>query len=84
MLREFVRRVLLESFVSHTYEPVSGDSVVNTNPNCTHYGSEGVVVLVKSLPKDMGKSVSYECTNDGPTWDPGDVLTKTMDQLGPI
>ena len=83
MLREFIRRVLLESFVSHSFEPVSGDNVINTNPDCTHYGSEGVVVLVKSLPEDMGKAVSYKCTNNGPTWNPGDILTKTMDQLGP-
>ena len=83
MLREFIRRVLLESFVSHSFEPVNGDNVINTNPDCTHYGSEGVVVLVKSLPEDMGKAVSHKCTNNGPTWNPGDILTKTMDQLGP-
>ena len=83
MLREFIRRVLLESFVSHSFEPVNGDNVINTNPDCTHYGSEGVVVLVKSLPEDMGKAVRYKCTNNGPTWNPGDILTKTMDQLGP-
>ena len=83
MLREFVRRVLFESFVSHSFEPVRGDGVVNTNPDCTHYGSEGIVIQVKSLPDDMGKAVSYKCTNDGPAWELGDVLTKTMDQLGP-
>lgn len=84
MLREFIRNVLRESFVSHSFEPNKGDSVVNTNPDCTHYGSEGIVVLVRGLPEGIGKAVSYECTNDGPTWDPGDVLTKTMDQLGPV
>ena len=84
MIREFIRAVLSEGFVSHFDEPMLGQSVINTNPNCTHYGSEGVVLSVQTLPKDMGKSVSYQCTNRGPTWTPGDVLTKTMDQLEPL
>ena len=83
MIREFVRRVLRENFISHSFEPLEGDRVVNINPECTHYGSEGVVTVVKSLPADMGKAVSYQCVNDGPSWDPGDILTKTLDQLEP-
>ena len=68
-------------FVSHAREPAIGDHVVNNNPKCKHYGSEGIVTAVKELPSDMGKTVSYTRTNNGSSWDAGDVLVKTMDQL---
>ena len=86
-LRRYIRQVLKEShtnFVSHSFEPASGDLVVNNNPKCKHYGSEGVVISIDDLPEDSGKTVSYQCTNDGPEWAEGDILDKTMDQLAPI
>ena len=36
------------------------------------------------LANDMGKVVRYRVVNTGPTYKPGDVLTKTMDQLEPV
>ena len=79
-----LRKIIRESFISHTFEPVEGDHVVNNNPNCKHYGSEGIVIGVKSLDGDLGKTVTYRCTNNGPQWGKGDMLEKTMDQLIPI
>ena len=59
----------------------NGVRVLNINPNCKHYGSEGIVKEIKSLPDDMGMVVSYEVTNNGATFKEGDILTKTIDQL---
>jgi len=84
LLRELVRSLLIEMYQSHTDEPVEGDPVVNTNTNCKHVGSEGIVLSIDELPSDKGKVVEYECINDGPTWNIGDVLSKTMDQLEPL
>ena len=58
-----------------------GQKVRNVNKNCYHYGSEGIVKEIKDLPNQMGKVISYEVTNEGPTYKKGEVLTKTMDQL---
>ena len=58
--------------------------IVNVNPNCKHVGSEGTVLSIDTLPDDQGKVAEYECTNAGPTWEIGDVLTKTLDQLAPL
>ena len=77
MLRE-------DNFVSHSFEPGVGDRVQNTNPSCKHFGSQGVVISIRPLNDDMGKVISYECNNDGDTWASGDVLRKTMDQIGPM
>ena len=84
ILREYIRSVLKEAFQSHTNEPVEGDRVINVNDNCKHKGSKGVVLSIHELPGDQGKTVEYQCTNDGPTWDAGEVLIKTMDQLAPL
>mgnify|MGYP001473752528 CR=1 FL=1 len=84
LLRRYVRNVLQEIFQSHTEEPAPGDHIVNINPGCAHKGSQGVVLSVQELPDEQGKTVEYQCTNDGPTWDIGDVLVKTMDQLAPL
>jgi hypothetical protein len=83
-LRKYVRSILREMYQSHTDEPIEGDAVINTNQNCKHVGSEGTVLSVDELPDNQGKVIAYECTNDGPTWDVGDVLSKTMDQLEPL
>jgi len=72
-----------ENFISHSYEPLVGDEVVNNNTKCKHYGSKGIVVRINVLPKDNGKTATYSCTNNGPLWEKGDLLTKTMDQLIP-
>ena len=72
-----------ENFVSHSFEPIVGDKIINNNPNCKHYGSEGIVLSINSLADDVGKTVDYQCTNNGDNWASGDVLVKTMDQLAP-
>ena len=58
-----------------------GMRVLNTNPSCKHFGSEGIIKEIKNLPDDMGQVVSYEVTNNGNTYKQGDILTKTIDQL---
>jgi len=81
IIRAYVQSVLRENFVSHSDEPEKGDRVVNNNPGCKHYGSEGIVVDVHVLPGDSGKVIVYQVTNDGPAFSNGDVLEKTMDQM---
>jgi len=61
-----------------------GDKVRNINASCKHYGSEGVVKEIRTLPEDMGYAVVYECTNNGPMWKKGDTLGKTEVQLKKI
>ena len=61
-----------------------GDIVKNKNSSCPHAGSMGVVKKLMDLPNDMGTVVMYTVTNKGATYRPGDLLTKTMDQLVPI
>ena len=80
-LRQYVRNLLWENFVSHSDEPEKGDRVINNNPGCKHYGSEGVVLDIQTLPDEAGKVIAYQVTNDGPAFHPGDVLEKTLDQL---
>ena len=81
VVRDYVRELLRETYISHSEEPEKGDAVVNNNPGCKHYGSEGVVLDVQALPGDTGKVVVYQVTNSGPAFVIGDVLKKTMDQL---
>ena len=83
LLREYIRDVLIETYQSHTDEPAVGDAIINVNENCKHKDSEGIVLSINDLPDDQGKVVEYECTNSGPTWSEGDVLSKTLDQLAP-
>ena len=70
----------------------SGDHVENINPSCEHYGSTGIVKAVKKLPEigskhvkskrnDPGLVVVYQVDNEGDTFQPGDLLTKTLNQL---
>ena len=84
LLRRYIRKLLKEEFQSHTFEPNIGDSIINTNINCKHKGSRGVVLTVRKLPEDAGKVASYRCSNDGPNWSKGDILEKTLDQLSPL
>jgi hypothetical protein len=68
-----------------SYKGISpGDMVENTNKSCIHYGSKGKVLKVESLPNDTGYVIHYQVTNEGTTYSPGDVLTKTEDQLEKI
>jgi hypothetical protein len=73
--------------INHTLKSVaspkmkSGDIVRNINTSCKHFGSQGIVEEVEPLPDDMGHIVSYRTTNNGKTWDSGQVLKKTADQL---
>ena len=84
ILREYIRALIKETYQSHSFEPKEGDRVVNINDNCKHKGSEGVVLSVEELQEDQGNVIEYQCTNDGPSWDTGDILKKTMDQLSPM
>ena len=83
LVRAYIGSILRESgaFLSHTKEPKPGENVVNTNPKCKHYGSEGVVMDVFALDGDMGKVVKYVVTNFGDSYSPGDILEKTLDQV---
>lgn len=84
VLRKYIKELIKETFQSHTDEPKPGDLVVNVNENCKHKGSKGIVLSIKELPLDQGKVAEYECINTGPTWEIGDILVKTMDQLAPL
>lgn len=72
------------SYQSHTWEPIPGDAVENVNTGCKHFGSRGFVLSIQDLDGEAGKTVTYQCTNSGPSWDVGSCLTKTMDQLSPL
>ena len=65
----------------HHYTFGVGDIVKNKNTSCPHHGSMGVVQKIMNLANDMGKVVKYRVVNSGPTYSPGDVLVKTLDQL---
>ena len=82
-LKQLVSLILNEAYQSHTFEPVVGDIVANDNPNCKHRGSLGRVLSVQPLEDDLGKTATYKCMNSGDSWDVGDELTKTLDQLVP-
>lgn len=71
------------NYISHSFEPQLGSAIVNNNKSCKHFGSCGVVTAINSLADDMGKVITYKVTNGGNTYRPGDVLTKTMDQVKP-
>ena len=73
-----------DNFMSHYNEPHIGEPVVNTNPGCVHYKSEGFIEDINDLPGDKGTTITYRVTNNGNTYKEGDTLTKTMDQLSPM
>jgi len=62
-----------------------GDKIVDTNPECKHYKSKGVVTAVKkhkdSKGNTIGNTVCYKCTNSGKSWKKKDELEKTEIQL---
>lgn len=61
----------------------TGDIVKNKNTSCPHHGSMGIVQKMLDVPL-KGMVAVYSVTNSGPTYSPGDVLVKTVDQLEPI
>jgi hypothetical protein len=58
-----------------------GDIVKNKNKTCPHYGSIGIVSKILDLPDMLGKLITYRVVNNGSTYKPGDMLTKSDDQL---
>lgn len=69
-----------------------GDKVKNINPDCEHYGTEGIVKKIKSRPEEKssqvknkhnipGSDAEYEVTNDTENAGKGDKLKKSLDQL---
>lgn len=78
-----ITKTNFKNYISHTFEPKIGDKVENNNENCKHFKSCGVVTDIKDLDNDMGKVIEYRVTNTGATYNKGDVLRKTMDQLCP-
>ena len=66
-LRSLVREVF-DTFQSHADEPMPGDYVVNVNTGCKHHGSAGIVISIKTLPGNAGKTAEYQCMNQGPEW----------------
>jgi len=67
--------------ISEPYSIKVGDMVKNTNPSCPHNGSQGMVKKVIPMPNDVGDLIKYIVMNQGDTYQAGDVLTKTPDQL---
>ena len=61
-----------------------GDKVKDINQQCMHFGSIGVVTEIEPLPNNSGYLIHYTVENDGPSYSPGTVLTKTEDQLEKI
>ena len=59
-----------------------GDFIKNTNTSCDHFGSMGIIQKMFKLADKM--IVKYRVVNNGDTFKPGDVLSKTSDQLDPI
>ena len=52
-----------------------GDTVKDINPECPHYGAIGTVVDYDGL------NVTFKVINSGKTYQMGDVLSKTPEQL---
>lgn len=70
--------------ISSTIKFQLGDVVKNINSSCKHFGSQGVIETIDKLPDEIGYVVSYRTTNSGKTWEPGQILKKTADQLQKI
>ena len=62
-----------------------GDKIKNTNPECKHYKSKGVITKVSKIKGKkgnvVGNKVEYKASNDGKHWKKGDKLEKTEIQL---
>lgn len=62
-----------------------GDKIKNTNPECKHYKSKGVITKVSKIKGKkgnvVGNKIEYKASNDGKHWKKGDKLEKTEIQL---
>ena len=69
-----------------------GDKIKNINPDCEHYGTEGIVKKITSRPEEKsnqvknkhnipGSDAEYEVTNDTKNAGKGDKLKKSLDQI---
>ena len=65
--------------ISEPYMFKVGDLVHDINPACPHYGSKGIVISME--PDNV---VRYAVTNNGGSYEQGDILTKSADQLEPM
>ena len=77
-------KIKVDSLDETNYTFGVGDIVKNKNTSCPHHGSMGIVQKIMKLANDMGMVVKYRVVNSGPTYNPGDSLIKTMDQLEPV
>ncbi len=82
---KLTRSKLKEMIKDELHNPQSDDATFKTgiivkdiNPNCPHHKSMGEVTKVS------GNDVTYEVTNVGKLFKPGDELTKSKDQLIPL
>ena len=73
-----------ENYISEPYVFQVGDVIRNTNPQCKHFGSTGIVQSVMDMDDNVGQLIKYLVTNYGDTFKPGMSLTKTPDQLTPV
>lgn len=73
-----------ENHISEPYIFHVGDIIRNTNPQCKHFGSTGIVQSVMDMDDNVGQLIKYLVTNYGDTFKPGMSLTKTPDQLEPM
>jgi len=80
--KELKKKPIDEDHDGYTFG--TGDVVRNKNSSCPHHGSIGIVKKIIDLANGMGKVAMYTVTNTGPTYKPGQVITKTFDQLEPI
>lgn len=79
-MRKAIDKVLKLTMASYKGLKV-GDYVKNINEQCVHYKSYGKVVKIESLANASGFLIHYKVENSGATYKPGDILTKTEDQL---
>jgi len=82
-IEDMIKLIVEDSpgLMSHYAQPNIGDYVENVNPGCKHFGSKGKVSKIDLLPEDKGATIEYIVDNEGDTYSPGSVLSKTLDQL---
>ena len=74
LLKQIVKEELVNS-QGLTTDFQQDDIVKDINPDCPHFNSQGIVMKV--TPNE----VTYRVTNNGKTYEDGDELTKSTDQL---
>ena len=79
-LKEAINKLLRYTISSYKGFKI-GDKVKNTNSKCIHFGSVGNVVNIENLPNNAGYVIHYKVINKGLNFKPGDILTKTEDQI---